>query len=338
MSARRSWRRIRRILRGAGLVTRGLADTAHPLLVHVVPIRRCNLDCAYCNEYDKVSSPVPLGTMLERLDHLARLGTEAVAFSGGEPMLHPDLAALIAGIGQRGMIAGLLTNGSLLSRARIEELNGAGLDYLQISIDNVEPDDVSRKSLRLLDRKLQWLRTYAEFDVNINTVLGSGVRRASDARTIHQRARTLGFSTSLGLIHDEQGGTRPLDAEERGVHMEIARQVHDLPRYFRNLYTGLRSFENNLVEGRPNRWWCRAGARYLYVCEDGLVHYCSQQRGTPGIPLERYTREDIRREYMTWKGCAPHCTIGCVHRVSIMDFWRDPQRHTDAQPHVSQQP
>ena len=39
----------------------------------------------------------------------------------------------------------------------------------------------------------------------------------------------------------------------------------------------------------------------MYICEDGLVHYCSQQRGYPGKPLEQYTREDIRREYLTEK-------------------------------------
>ena len=85
-------------------------------------------------------------------------------------------------------------------------------------------------------------------------------------------------------------------------------------------------FQKHLVEGKANNWWwCRAGARYLYICEDGLVHYCSQQRGHPAIPLEQYTREDIRREYMTKKACAPYCTVSCVHQVSVIDRWRDRQ-------------
>jgi len=57
------------------------------------------------------------------------------------------------------------------------------------------------------------------------------------------------------------------------------------------------------------------------------VHYCSQQRGYPGTPLEKYTVDDIRREYVTEKSCAPHCTVSCVHQVSIFDSWRAPQ-HT----------
>src|SRR5207248_7582718 len=146
-----------RKVRSAREFLRGLLDTAHPLLVQIIPIRRCNIDCGYCNEYDKVSPPVPTELLKRRIDRLAVLGTSVVAFSGGEPMLHPDLDDLIRHIRRRGMMAGLITNGYFLVPKRIEELNAAGLDFLQISIDNVEPDEVSKKSLRLLDRKLQHL-------------------------------------------------------------------------------------------------------------------------------------------------------------------------------------
>lgn len=314
----RRWRSIREFFRG-------LFDTDHPLLVHIIPIRRCNIDCAYCNEYDKVSAPVPLEVMRRRIDKLAELGSAVVALSGGEPMLHPDLDALIRAIRRHGMIAGLITNGYLLSPKRIQALNEAGLDYLQISIDNVEPDEVSKKSLRLLDRKLQWLRDYAEFDVNINSVIGAGIKHPEDALVITRRAQALGFSTSIGIIHDGGGRLRPLSPAERQVYAEVMRLISPWSQIFKNLYSGIRGFQDNLAEGRPNQWWCRAGARYLYVCEDGLVHYCSQQRGTPGIPLERYTKDDIRRAFLTPKPCAPYCTIGCVHRTSTMDFWRKPQ-------------
>ena len=304
---------------------RGLVHTAHPLLVQIIPIRRCNIDCGYCNEYDKVSPPVPTAVMKSRIDKLAELGTSVVAFSGGEPMLHPDLDALIAHIRARGMMAGLITNGYFLVPTRIEELNAAGLDFLQISIDNVEPDEVSKKSLRLLDKKLQHLRDHAEFDVNINSVLGGGIKNPEDARTINNRARALGFSTSIGIIHDGKGRLKPLGETERKVFDDVSTAISGAGQVLQNLYSGIRSFQDNLADGKPNEWRCRAGARYLYVCEDGLVHYCSQQRGYPAVPLASYTVDDIRREFATPKPCAPDCTVGCVHRVSTMDFWRSPQ-------------
>ena len=322
----RSYRKVSRKLRSVREFARGLAGTDHPLLVHIVPIRRCNIDCGYCNEYDKVSGPVPLDTMFARIDKLSGLGTSVVAFSGGEPMLHPDLDVLIGRVRSRGMIAGLITNGYLMSPKRISALNRAGLDYLQISIDNVEPDEVSKKSLRLLDRKLQWLAQYAHFDININSVVGGGIKNPEDARTINRRARELGFSTSIGIIHDGSGLLKPLGPAERAVFEDVMQLINGKRQVVKNLYSGIRRFQMNLADAKPNDWRCRAGARYLYICEDGLVHWCSQQRGCPGVPLATYSREDIRREFLAPKWCAPLCTIGCVHRVSRMDFWRKPQR------------
>jgi MoaA/NifB/PqqE/SkfB family radical SAM enzyme len=223
------------------------------------------------------------------------------------------------------MIAGLITNGYLLSPKRISALNEAGLDYLQISIDNVEPDEVSKKSLRLLDSKLKWLAEHADFDVNINSVVGGGIKHPEDARTINIRARQLGFSTSIGIIHDGSGLLKPLGANERAVFDDVMRRINGGRQVVKNLYSGIRDFQTNLADGKPNEWNCRAGARYLYICENGLVHWCSQQRGTPGVPLASYTLADIRREFMAPKWCAPLCTIGCVHRVSTMDYWRKPQ-------------
>jgi MoaA/NifB/PqqE/SkfB family radical SAM enzyme len=305
---------------------RGLTDTSHPLLVQIIPIRRCNIDCGYCNEYDKTSPPIPTDVMKRRIDKLAALRTSVVAFSGGEPMLHPDLDDLIRHIRSHGMLAGLITNGYFLVPKRIEELNAAGLDFLQISIDNVEPDEVSKKSLRVLDKKLQHLKDCANFDVNINSVLGGGIKNPEDARVINARARELGFSTSIGIIHDGKGRLKPLGPVEHKVYDEVTQAISSPWQTVKNVYSGISHFQDNLADGKPNEWRCRAGARYLYICEDGLVHYCSQQRGYPGVPLENYTIEDIRREFHTEKPCAPYCTVGCVHRVSTMDFWRSPQQ------------
>jgi MoaA/NifB/PqqE/SkfB family radical SAM enzyme len=315
-----------RSLRAGHKFLRGLVNTDHPLLVHIVPIRRCNIDCGYCNEYDKTSPPIALDVLTRRIDKLAELGTSVVAFSGGEPMLHPQLDDLIRRIRRHGMMAGLITNGYYLVEKRIKELNDAGLDYLQISIDNVIPDDVSKKSLKVLDPKLRLLAEHAEFQVNINSVLGGGVKNAEDARTINRRARDLGFTTSIGIIHDGVGQLKPLAPLERDVYEDVSRQTNKTAHVLANIYSGIRDFQLNLVDGQPNDWFCRAGARYLYICENGLVHYCSQQRGLPGIPIEKYTTADIIREFNAPKSCAPMCTIGCVHRVSFMDHWRKPQK------------
>src|SRR5215510_16387972 len=170
------------------MIVKALLSTKHPILVHIIPMRRCNLDCGYCNEYDDVSKPVPLEEMKRRLDYLADMGTSIITISGGEPLMHPELEEVIRHIRKRGMIAGMITNGFLLSKQRIQSLNEAGLEHLQISIDNVTPDEISKKSLKTLDSRLEWLSEYAIFQVNINSVLGSGVKNPEDALTIAHRA------------------------------------------------------------------------------------------------------------------------------------------------------
>jgi MoaA/NifB/PqqE/SkfB family radical SAM enzyme len=316
---RRNLKALERNAHGLWQILKAVVSTDHPLLAHLIPIRRCNLACTYCNEFDDFSKPVATDLMLHRVDKLAELGTSVVTISGGEPLLHPDLDAIIARMRQRRVVSGLITNGYLLMPERIERLNRAGLEWLQISIDNVNPDEVSKKSLKVLDRKLQMLAEHAEFHVNINSVVGGGVSDPQDALTIGKRALELGFSSTVGIIHDGSGQLQPLADEERRVY-------HEMKSLEKRSFTRINSFQDNIALGRPNQWRCRAGARYLYICEDGLVHYCSQQRGYPGIPLEKYTVSDLRREFTTEKSCAPHCTVSCVHQVSILDAWRAPQR------------
>jgi MoaA/NifB/PqqE/SkfB family radical SAM enzyme len=317
-SLRRTWRAAHLRARELRMIAKGLLSTDHPLLAHLIPMRRCNLACTYCNEYDDHSKPVPLETVCQRLDLLAALGTTIVTISGGEPLLHPGLDRIIAHIRRHRMIAGMITNGYLLTAERIQRLNHAGLDHLQISIDNVTPDDVSKKSLKVLDKKLQLLAEHADFHVNINSVVGGGIRNPQDALVVGKRAVDLGFTSTVGIIHDGTGQLRPLAPEEREVYAVMRRMG-------KASYAQINYFQDNIAHGKENSWRCRAGARYLYICEDGLVHYCSQQRGYPAKPLAEYTVADIRREFLTEKSCAPRCTVACVHQISYVDFWRAPQ-------------
>ncbi|MBL8183076.1 MAG: radical SAM protein [Blastocatellia bacterium] len=307
-----------RFTRGVRHTFRAFASTKHPVLVHIVPMRRCNLACTYCNEFDKTSDPVPIDEMLKRIDKLAELGTSVVTISGGEPMMHPEIYQIIERIRHHNMIAGLISNGYYFQPEKVKKLNEAGLDYLQISIDNVTPDDVSKKSLKVLDGKLVNLRDHAKFRVNINSVVGGGVANPEEALQIANRARELGFSSTVGVIHDGDGLLKGLTPREKEVYKEIKKKGT-------KSYARWNWFQDALVDGGTYEWRCRAGARYLYVDEAGIVSWCSQQRGTPGILLHDYTQTDIDREYHTEKWCAPNCTIQCVHQVGHLDAWRDPQ-------------
>src|SRR6267154_2566221 len=305
---RRRLRFLRTRARELKMIGKALVSTKHPILVHIIPMRQCNLACTYCNEFDDFSKPVPL----------AEMGTSIITISGGEPLMHPELDEVIRHMRRRGMIAGLITNGFYLNKERIERLNEAGLEHLQISIDNVVPDEVSKKSLKTLDGRLVMLPKYAVFQVNINSVLGSGVKDPEDALKIARRAVELGFTSTVGIIHDHNGQLKPLGPREQEIFEEIM-------ALGKRSFSRFNEFQHNVARGREHTWRCRSGSRYLYICEDGLVHWCSQQRGYPGIPLAHYTPDMRRREYSTKKFCAPRCTVSCVQQVGILDNWRDPQ-------------
>ena len=197
------------------------ASTDHPLLAHIIPIRRCNLACEYCNEYDDFSKPVPTEAMFQRVDKLAALGTSVITISGGEPLLHPELDQIISRIRKHGMIAGMITNGYLLVADRIERLNRAGLEWLQISIDNVTPDEVSKKSLKVLDKKLRTARRVRGLPREYQ--FGDRRRHPQSARRADHRQARVGTGIHLNHRHHSRWH-RPAAAAERGrARASIAR-------------------------------------------------------------------------------------------------------------------
>jgi MoaA/NifB/PqqE/SkfB family radical SAM enzyme len=314
-------RRLSSLSSGMRFMTRALGSRYNPLLAQVVVTRRCNLACGYCNEYDDFSPPVPLQDLLARIDHLAALKTASITFTGGEPLLHPELDQAIRAARRHGMIVTMITNGFRLSKSWIDRLNAAGLQGMQISIDNLKPDEISMKSLSSVGRKLELLSKSARFKVNVNSVLGVSGERTQDVVTVAETAAKHGLQHSIGVLHDHTGVLKPLSPAQLAAYSQVTKispsVVHTLNYWL---------FQKNLMHGRANNWKCRAGARYLYVTEDGNVHWCSQQRGYPGIPLLEYTREDIRREFHTAKSCSPTCTLSCVHQMSMFDRYRGSQK------------
>jgi len=294
-----------------------LASPRRPLLVQLVVTRRCNLACGYCHEYDDVSPPVNAELLERRIDHAWRLGTLVLTLTGGEPLLHPKLDTLIARVVSHGMVCTLISNGYALTKEWVRRLNEAGLSFLQMSVDNIEPNEWSQKSWVNVRKKLELLKESAQFGVNVNAVLGSST--LEQTREVVRSVRDIGFYMTGGLMHDENGQIRPglLRDELVSTYDEMQRQSNK--SMFHRAGEG---WEDDMLRDGSSPFKCRAGARYLYVDEFGLVSYCSQRRGSPGIDILEYTPEHCEREFYTPKGCEAQCTIGCARRASAFDEWR----------------
>lgn len=289
-----------------------------PFLAHLIVIRRCNLSCAYCNEYDHSSQPIPAAVLEKRLLKLRELGTFGICLTGGEPTLHPDLPHLIQKCRDlRFFRVGLITNGFTLKPELIHKFNGAGLHEMQISIDGVQENRATRKVLDNLKEGLDCLHRHADFEVVVSGVIGSCP--AEEVLEVISYTRSLGFIPRVLLVHDETGSLK-LTADEAQVFKEIIQQI---PRSWRDFTR----YRETLVRNGQAPFKCRAGSRYLYVDEDGLVSWCSQTRSYWSKPLAKYGFSDLAEQFYAYKDCHGSCTLGCVRSCSQLDGWRSQREH-----------
>jgi MoaA/NifB/PqqE/SkfB family radical SAM enzyme len=284
-----------------------------PLLAQAVVTRRCNISCAYCNEFDKTSAPVPTAVVKQWIDKLRFFRTYAMELTGGETLLHPDIVELVAyasrvGFGERWII----TNGFLLTPAIVDGLNDAGLSHLQISLDGVEPNEHTVKVLKTTRTKLELLAERARFVVQVNAVLGAN--QPQQAVEVARTAKQLGFRPRVSILHDGNGAMIFTPA--------FAQALRDVSEIVGRRWQESKDYRTRLAREGQADFRCRAGARYLYVDELGRVSWCSQQRGGWSKPLLDYTWQDIREQFATHKSCAPTCTVGCVRTASRFDEWR----------------
>ena len=309
-------RRARRLAETPALPWRYfVAHPYAPLLAQVVVTRRCNLKCAYCNEFDRVSAPVPRERLEKTIDRLAALESRAIAFTGGEPLLHPEYPEVVRYAADRVARVSMSTNGYKLNAPLIRALGAAGLTRMQISLDGVEPTKTTAKVLSCTRRKLELLSSVASFPVTVNAVLGS--IPLAETREVVLFAKKMGFETTVQWLHDGDG-------QAMNPHGITAEDVRELVREMA-LPT---SHSSDVIEaglGQQAAWKCRAGSRYLYVDEFSNAHFCSQAMDLWSCPVDDLTEAHLKANFERPKPCAERCTLGCVHDASQYDRWR-PQR------------
>ena len=278
------------------------------LYCQLIVTRRCNLACGYCNEFDKVSQPVPFETLTARMNHLIdELGVTIMDFLGGEPLLHPRIADLVAHAHERGCWTNIITNGFLLSDDLVGKLNLAGLDSMAVSIDRITPTDFTHKGLVPLRKKLARLRQNARFKVEVNVVLCE--ETLDEFESIVEEIKQLGFPVRCGVRHYEG-------------RMEFSDTLREKFDWFQHHFRHWRiapmlDLHQARLAGRPADWKCSGGFKYLYVDEFGTVRACSQ------VHLQdRHNVLDMTRAHLKandcHKNCEKECGVSCVIQTSLM--------------------
>jgi MoaA/NifB/PqqE/SkfB family radical SAM enzyme len=230
---------------------------------------------------------------------------------GGEPLLHPNIAELVAYAGRKSNTS-VVTNGFLLRNGVIESLNEAGLNNLTVSVDTLhaDPSRYIQKSFRSLKTRLERLQRLAKFDVHVTAVLCESSK--DDFKQLMHEIEAFGFRMSVNLIHNAKGyvtiGGQP--------YLDLYEDFYRDGKPFTYLDY---EYGKKLLEGERPDWKCRAGARYLYVDEFGNVQLCASQLGRLGKPILEYSAADLSEHSKTYKGCEEGCSVGCAFRCSLVD-------------------
>lgn len=271
---------------------------------------RCNLDCAYCTEYDNQKDHVPLADLLARIDKCHELGVLHTDLIGGEPLLHPDIERLFEEIRARGMTSGMTTNGFLLTEEKLDRLLAAGLGRLQISVDGVRPTRETPKSLKTLQKKIEmcagrpiWFR--------VNTVLCDETLDQVEevARFCFERDVGVNFS----VVHERGRLRRRLNNSRYLEKIRWLRAEKQAGRPVATPYFLLDYYERTLT-GAPPEWTCLGGQKCFYVAADGQFHFCAHV--PPAANFTDVTPEDLSR-WGAAKGCERNCGVDCVTHTSL---------------------
>jgi len=194
------------VRRGLALVLEGLAlygvtvpqKLPAPFLIVWNFTNACNLRCKHC--YQRAGLPLSTElTLQEKLNVIKQLdqtGVAAVAFSGGEPTIHPHFPAVLKAAADAGMYTALATNGLIFAeRSFAEKLKKLGLRYVEVSVDSADPEkhDQFRGVKGAWEKAVRGLRNAVE--LGFSTAMATTVTRLN----IDEVDDILGLAEEIGV-------------------------------------------------------------------------------------------------------------------------------------------
>jgi MoaA/NifB/PqqE/SkfB family radical SAM enzyme len=294
-----------------------------PWAAHLYVTEQCNLDCHYCNEFDN-SIPHPAAADLKKwMDHIRKLGVVRVGFQGGEPLRHPEIVELVRYAKSIGFYnVSMSTNGFLLTRQLLADLEAAGLDSLQISVDRMTPIASTRKSMKSILHKLDWFKN-SKIKLNVSGVLFK--ETLDEMGQVVDTCLDLGIRVHARAVHDDLVHDRALRDPSAGEPiLRFIEQQEKLKRGGEKIHTSwnILDYQKKMLRQEPLEWTCVAGYKYFFVSSTGKFWLCSQVRTERSI-LE-ITREDLL-SYNGKKSCQARCGVYCTVDTSL--FVNHPARY-----------
>jgi MoaA/NifB/PqqE/SkfB family radical SAM enzyme len=285
-----------------------------PWAAHLYVTEQCNLDCHYCNEYNN-SIPHPAVADLKKwMQHIRNLGVARLGIQGGEPLKHPHIVELVAYAKSLGFCkVSMSTNGFLLTRQLLSDLEGAGLDSMHISVDRMTPIESTRKSMKSIVHKLDWFKG-SKIKLNVSGVLFK--QTLDEMGQVVDTCLDLGVAVQARAVHDDLVHDRVLRESNSKPLLEFIEQEETLKRRGEKIHTSwnLFAYQKKMLRQEPVEWTCAAGYKYFFVSSTGKFWLCSQVRTDRHI-LD-ITKEDLLA-YRGKKDCQARCGVYCTIETSL---------------------
>lgn len=251
---------------------------------------RCPLGCPYC------SNPVRLEPVGEELDtadwarvfaEAAALGVLQLHLSGGEPLARRDIVPLTAAARQAGLYTNLITSGVGLAETRLRQLQSAGLDHVQLSVQDAEPDAADAvagyRGAHVLKAQVARRVVAAGLPLTVNLVVHRG--------NVDRLERMVAYAASLGaqrleLAHVQYHGWALRNRDALMIGADQAQAAATALDHLRTAYAGQLTIESVLPDyhaRRPKACMGGWGRRVLNVTPSGRALPCHAAETIPGL-------------------------------------------------------
>jgi MoaA/NifB/PqqE/SkfB family radical SAM enzyme len=285
-----------------------------PLQCSLYVTDRCNLDCAYCTEYDNSRPHPSIDDLKKWVRKIRELGTMRIALVGGEPLIHPDIVELVRYCRELGFATSLTTNGFLLTRNLVAQLEEAGLQVMQISVDRMTPSAITKKSFKTILPKLDYFLD-SKISLHITGVICADT--LPEAQTVLETGLSRGIPTEVRLVHAD-----PLQRfrVDRGQREELERFIDSMierKRRGEKIHTSeaILNYQRSLIRGEQVEWTCVAGYKLFFVSAQGKFWICSM------VHTEKHimdvTLDDLYANYRK-KSCQEGCGVYCAVSASLL--------------------
>src|SRR5437762_3968478 len=285
-----------------------------PLQCSLYVTDQCNLDCAYCTEYDNSRPHPSIDDLKKWIRKIRELGTMRIALVGGEPLVHPNIVELVRYCRELGFATSLTTNGFLLTRELVAQLEKAGLQVMQISVDRMTPSAITKKSFKTILPKLDYFLE-SKISLHITGVICADTLPESQA--VLETGLARGIPTEVRLVHAD-----PLQRfrVDRGPREELERFIDSMierKRRGEKIHTSeaILNYQRSLLRGEHVEWTCVAGYKLFFGSAQGKFWICSMVHTDKHIM--DVTLDDLYANYRK-KSCQKGCGVYCAVSASLL--------------------